>query len=321
MDLLQLEHFLAVVDEGSFTRAAERVYRTQSAISQSIKKLEDTVGAPLFARDSPELCLTPSGKLLADYARKMVRVRDEAMRSLDDLRRLVVGSVSVAAHESAAVYLLPGPLKGYLQTHPEIKVGIYRSRMDEIPRQVLDREVDVGFVKDEPIFRELKCVQIHADQMVLIGAPGHPLCARPRVTLADLATEHFVLHHQCATTTQRILQLFQQHGSQCKIAAELWSFENVKQFVREEVGFAIVPRIVVRQEVADGTLVQIPLPELDMPRPTRMIFRDKRYLSDAARALIEIVSHYDWETPPVARRALQTQPPRMAVVPVARSRG
>ena len=178
MDLLQLEHFLAVVDEGSFTRAAERVYRTQSAISQSIKKLEDTVGAPLFARDAPELCLTPSGKLLAEYARHMVRVRDEAMRSLDDLRRLVAGSVSVAAHESAAVYLLPGPLKAYLRTHPEIQVGIYRSRLDEIPRQVLDREVDVGFVKDEPIFRELKCVQIHADQMVLIGSPAHPLASR-----------------------------------------------------------------------------------------------------------------------------------------------
>ncbi len=316
MDLLQLEHFLAVVDEGSFTRAAERVYRTQSAISQSIKRLEETVGAPLFARDSPELCLTPSGKLLAEYARKIVRVRDEAMRSLDDLRRLVVGSVSVAAHESAAVYLLPGPLKGYLQTHPEIKVGIYRSRLDEIPRQVLDREVDVGFVKDEPIFRELKCLQIHADQMVLIGSPRHSFASRPRVTLRDLASEHFVLHHQCSNTTQKILQLFEQHGSQCKIAAELWSFENVKQFVQEEVGFAIVPRICVRQELADGTLAQIPLQELDMPRPTRMIFRDKRYLSDAARELIEIVSHYDWEPKPSAHRAR----PRMAVLPAARPR-
>src|SRR5581483_10272402 len=222
----------------------------------------------------------------------------------------------VAAHESAAVYLLPGPLKGYLQTHPEIKVGIYRSRLDEIPRQVLDREVDVGFVKDEPIFRELKCLQIHADQMVLIGSPRHPFASRPQVTLRDLASEHFVLHHQCSNTTQKILQLFEQHGSQCKIAAELWSFENVKQFVQEEVGFAIVPRICVRQELVDGTLVQIPLQELDMPRPTRMIFRDKRYLSDAARELIEIVSHYDWEPKPSAHRAR----PRMAVLPAARPR-
>ncbi|MPY91123.1 MAG: LysR family transcriptional regulator [Luteitalea sp.] len=302
MDLLQLEHFLAVVDEGSFTRAAERVYRTQSAISQSIKKLEETVGTPLFARDAPELCLTPSGRLLADYARRMVRVRDEAMRSLEDLKRLVAGSVSVAAHESAAVYLLPGPLRSYLQMHPEIKVGIYRSRIEEIPRQVLDREVDIGFVKEEPIFRELNCVQIHSDRMVLIGSPAHPLASRSRVHLRDLAREHFVLHHQCATTTQRILQLFEQNGSRCKIAAELWSFENVKQFVREQVGFAVVPRICVQQELTDGTLAEVPLPELDMPRPTRMIHCDQRYLSDAARAFIEIVKRFTWEVTPLPRR-------------------
>lgn len=294
MDLLQLEHFLAVVDEGSFTRAADRVCRTQSAISQSIKKLEDTVGSPLFSRDAAERTLTPAGKVLADYARKMLRVRDEAMRSLDDLKRLVAGSVTVAAHESAAVYLLPGPLKAYLRTHPEIQVGIYRSRLDEIPRQVLDREVDLGFVKDEPFVKELKCVQIHADQMICIGAPTHPFALRPFVNLRDLSSEHFVLHHQCSTTTQRVLQLFEQHGSKCKLAAQLWSFENVKQFVREEVGFAIVPRVCVRQELADRTLVEVRVPELDIPRPTRMIFRDERYLSDAAREFVEIVRRFEW---------------------------
>jgi DNA-binding transcriptional LysR family regulator len=316
MDLVQLEHFLAVVDEGSFTRAAERVYRTQSAISQSIKKLEEAVGASLFARDAPDVSLTEPGKVLATYARRMVQLRDEAVRSLEDLRRLVAGSVSVAAHESAAVYLLPGPLKAYVKRHPEIKVGIYRSRLDEIPRRVLDREVDLGFVKDEPIFRELQCVQIHLDEMILVGSPTHPLAARPRVTIKDLSTEHFVLHHQCATTAQHILQLFEKNGGRCKIAAEVWSFENVKQFVREDVGFAIVPRICVQQELTDGLLAQLPLPELSMPRATRMIYRDVRYLSDAARALIEIISRYDWAAPAVTPR----QPGRVAVHPSARTR-
>jgi DNA-binding transcriptional LysR family regulator len=296
MDLAQLEHFLAVVDEGSFTRAAERVYRTQSAISQSIKKLEDAVGAPLFARDATELSLTEPGKLLVAYARRMIQLRDEAMRSLDDMRRLVAGNVSVAAHESAAVYLLPGPLKAYLRQHPEIKVGIYRSRLDEIPRRVLDREVEIGFVKDVPPGRELNCVDVHADRMVLIGAPVHPLALRPQVRLRDLADEHFVIHHQCTATTERILHLFEQHGSRVNVAAELWSFENVKQFVREDVGFAIVPRICVRQEIVDGTIAEIPVPELDIPRQTRMIYGDERYLSDAARAFIDIVSRFDYET-------------------------
>jgi DNA-binding transcriptional LysR family regulator len=308
MELAQLEHFLAVVDEGSFTRAAERVYRTQSAISQSIKKLEDAVGAPLFARDTPELCLTEPGKMLVVYARRMVQLRDEALRSLDDMRRLVAGNVSVAAHESAAVYLLPGPLKAYLRRHPEIKVGIYRSRLDEIPRRVLDREVEIGFVKDRPSFRELNCVDVHADRMVLIGAPGHALAARPEVRLRDLSEEHFVIHHQCAATTERILQLFEQHGSRLNVAAELWSFENVKQFVREEVGLAIVPRICVRQEIVDGTIAEIAVPELDIPRPTRMIYGDTRYLSDAARAFIDIVSQFDYDQlvrPKLARSRLK----------------
>ncbi len=309
MDIVQLEHFLAVVDEGSFTRAAARVYRTQSAISQSIKRLEEAVGAPVFARDAPEVCLTESGKLLANYARRMVQMRDEAMRSLDDLKRLVAGSVTVAAHESAAVYLLPGPIKTFLQRHHEIRVGIYRSPLDEIPRRVLDREVEVGFVKDVPIFRELHCAEVHSDRMVLIGSPMHPLASRPRLSLRDVASEHFVLHHQCAATTQRILQLFTESGTQCRVAAELWSFENVKQFVREEVGFAIVPRICVRQELADGTLIALPVSELNMPRATRMIYRDPRYLSDAARALIDIVRNFDWETeqptPVRARQALR----------------
>src|SRR4029453_9520191 len=155
MDLLQLEHFLAVAEEGNFTRAAERVCRTQPAVSQSIKKLEEAIGAPLFARDVHEVVLTEAGRTLVEYARRVVRLRADAMRSLGEQRNLDSGTPSIGAHESAAVYLLPGPLRRYFDEFPQIKVGIYRSRLDEIPRQVMDREVDIGFVKDAPAYHEL----------------------------------------------------------------------------------------------------------------------------------------------------------------------
>src|SRR5580765_4013028 len=100
MDLLQLEHFLAVVEERTFTRAAERVCRTQPAISQSIKKLEEEVGAPLFARDVHEVSLTEAGRVLADYARRMVHLRDEALRQVTELKSLKAGTLAIAAHES-----------------------------------------------------------------------------------------------------------------------------------------------------------------------------------------------------------------------------
>jgi DNA-binding transcriptional LysR family regulator len=305
MDLLQLEHFLAVVEERTFTRAAERVGRTQPAISQSIKKLEEEVGAPLFARDLHDVSLTEAGRVLVEYARKMVRTRDEAMREVGALKTLKTGTLNIAAHESAAVYLLPAPLRTYLARYPDVKVGIFRSRLADIPRQVLDREVDLGFVKDEPGFRELKWLDVHADEMILIAPPGHPLVRRANVRVRDLGGEHFVLHHLCSSTEQKIRRLFEEHSTPCRIVAELWSFENIKTFVQAEVGLAIVPRVTVADELREGKLAQIPLNELQIPRRTVMIYREQGYLSEPARELIKIVRSFNWDgkVAPLKKRA------------------
>lgn len=295
MDLLQLEHFLAVVEERTFTRAAERVCRTQPAVSQSVKKLEDEVGAPLFARDAHDVSLTEAGRVLAGYARRMVGLRDEAMRQVAELRALKAGTLSIAAHESAAEYLLPGPLRAFLQKFPDIRIGIYRARLNEIPRQVMDRQVDVGFVKDEPLFHELKAVEVHRDAMICIASPEHRLAGRGPLSVSDLAGEPFILHHLCDTTAGMIHKLFAQRNLQCKVAAELWSFENIKGFVQAQVGLAIVPRVTVEKELRDGVLVRIPLRELASARRTLMIYREQGYVSAAARELIKIVRAFNWD--------------------------
>jgi DNA-binding transcriptional LysR family regulator len=301
MDLLQLEHFLAVAEEGTFTRAAERVGRTQPAISQSIKKLEDELGMPLFARDLHDVSLTEAGKALVEYARKMVRARDEALRMLGSLKHMSTGTLNIAAHESAAVYLLPAALRHYLRSFPDIKVGIYRSRLAEIPRQVVDREMHVGFVKEIPPFKELTCVPVHADEMVLVASPSHPLARRPDITIKDLEGEPFILHRLCSATEQKILKLFSVHNTRCRIVAEVRSFENIKQLVEEDVGLAIVPYITVKQEIAAGTLMRVKLPELSIPRQTFMIYRETGQHSGAARELISIVRSFNWETAAGAR--------------------
>ena len=296
MDLLQLEHFLAVVEERTFTRAAERVCRTQPAVSQSIKKLEDEIGAPLFARDVHDVSLTQAGKLLAEYARRMIHLRDEAIRQVGELQTLKAGTLAVAAHESAAVYLLPAPLRTYLQRFPDIKVGIYRSRLNEIPRQVMDREVDVGFVKDAPAFHELHSTEVHLDQMMLVASPRHPLAGRTQVRVEDLAAEQFVLHHLCNPTAEMIHRVFRDHRTRFRVVAELWSFENIKSFVREDVGLAILPGVTVRDELRNRLLVRVPVPPLEIPRRTLMIYREQGYLSDAASELIKLVRNFNWDS-------------------------
>ena len=310
MDLVQLEHFLGVVEERSFTRAAERVGRTQPAISQSIKKLEDEVGARLFARDLHDVALTDAGKILVEYARKMVRARDGAIRDVGALKTSRTGRLNIAAHESAAVYLLPAPLRAYLGRFPGVKVGVAQTRLAEIPQQVMDRDVDVGFVKDEPGLHGLNCVDVHLDDMILVAAPDHPLVGREGVRIRDLGSEPFVLHHRCRTTEQTILKLFEAHATPCHIAAELFSFENIKSFAQARIGMAIVPRITVAQELREGALAHIPVSELRIPRRTLMIHRDQSYLSESTRELIAIVRRFNWDhrtgpmkqRPPITRR-------------------
>lgn len=309
MELLQLEHFLAVAKEGTFTRAAERMGRTQPAISQSIKKLEDELGVQLFARDLHEVSLTEAGQALAVYARRIIASRDDALRSMGALKHVSTGTLNIASHESAAIYLLPAALRHYLAAFPDIKVGIYRSRLADIPKQVMDREMHVGFVKDPPAFKELTCVPVHSDEMVLVASPNHPLVRRKDVSIRDLEGQPFILHRLCRTTEQKILRLFEDHHIRCRIVAEVRSFENIKSLVEEDVGLAIVPSVTVQQEVAAGRLMRVPLHELSIPRQTFMIYREIGQHSHAARELIGIVRSFNWESAsgplvrPLRRRA------------------
>lgn len=288
MDLVQLEHFLAVADERTFTRAAERVFRTQPALSQSIKKLERELNAVLFSRDNGDVSLTEAGRLLETYAHRMLKLRDEATRSIAQLQNLEIGRLKLAAHESAAVYLLPTPVLHFLKRFPEVKVSIHRASLNEIPRMVLDREVEVGFVKEAPSFQDLESIEVHTDRMALVASPMHDLAKRSIVNLADLHRVPFVVHHLCSSTEEVVLKLFQQNGLHCHIVAELWSFENVKSFVMVGAGIAIVPRITVEEELRSGSLLEIRLPELNLRRATVMTYR-KDCLSEAASQLIEIM--------------------------------
>ena len=295
MDLLQLEHFLAVCEEKTFTRAAERVFRTQSAVSQSIKKLEEEIGASLFARDMHEVTLTESGKVVFDYAKRMVRLRDETTRHVDALKHMQSGTLSIASHETAAVYLLPQPLRLYLGQYPDIRINIHGKPPEEIAGLVLDREIDIGFVKVKPAFHDLESMQLYADEMIVIAPPGHRLASSQNPRITDLGEENFVVHHQCGSTEQQILRLFHAHQTRCRIVAELWSFENIKDFVMQRIGLAIVPQITVQKELQDKTLVRIAVPEINIPRKTFMIYRDQGYLSEAARQFINIVRHFPWK--------------------------
>ena len=289
MELLPLEYFIAVVEERSFSRAAEKVFRTQPAVSQSIKKLEEEIGTPLFARDTPEPALTEAGKVLLDYAHRMLSLRGEAFDDLAQLKSLNGGTLTIAAHESAAYYLLPSALRDYAKKFPRIKIGLHRSPVSEIPEKVLDREVDLGFVVEKPAFHELRSVRVYSDALILLAPANHPLAGQRTVCFKDLEQEPLVVHNRCKSTLSMTMQLFRRNNIPFRVAVELSSFECMKTFVREGVGLAILPRLAALRELREGTLVEIPLQGLDIERRTFMINRDERYLSHPAQELRKLL--------------------------------
>ena len=296
MEIYQLENFIAVVEEHSFTRAAERVFRTQAAVSVAIRKLEEEVGVSLVSRESHECALTDAGHVMLDYARRMIGLRNESQRALAEYTSLAAGQVSIAAHESAAQYLLPEPLAAFHLQYPTIRITTRLCAVDEISRLVAEREVDLGFGIRQEQLRSLHSEVIHTDPLVVVAAPMHRLARYPEIQIADLSDEHVFAHHRHTSTVDNIERLFTDHKVRFNVVAELWNFETVKHFVATGAGIAIIPLSVARQDIEHGRLIALSVADLNITRNIELVFRERGQLLPAPDQLLRILRSWKWHT-------------------------
>lgn len=287
MELSQLEVFLAVARERRFSRAAEKLYRTQSAVSQTIRKLEDELGEALFDRSSREGVLTDAGKVLFEYAEKLINLRSEAAESLTELRELQKGKLVIAANEFTVLYLLP-LLAEFRRLHPMIRVTVERALGSRIPDDVLRYSAEFGVLSYEPQEPNLHSVVVYHDELVLVVPPKHPLAAASQLSIRQLGAESFVAHIVPSPLRDTVIQLFKTHKTPLHMDLELPTLQAIKQFVAMGHGVALVPEISVETELARGELVGIPVRELQLKRKLRLIYRKEANLSHAGRALLKV---------------------------------
>src|SRR5205807_3798982 len=240
MELTQLEFFIRVVEEGSFSKAAERVYRTQPAVSIAIRRLEEEVGAPLFERSQKTPTLTDAGELIYDYAKRILALRDQAREVVAELRSLKRGRVRIGANESTSLYLLPRLILQYRERYPNVKVEIYRHVSERLPREVLDRNVDFALLAFEPEDSDLESFPILRDELVLIMHPNHRLAQRESVAIKELGQESFLAHNVKTASRYHVIDVFAKHHTPLNITLELATVETIKRFVQLEIGLAFV---------------------------------------------------------------------------------
>jgi len=287
MDLAQLEVFLAVAREGRFSRAAEKLYRTQSAVSQSIRKLEDELNEPLFDRSSREGILTDAGRVLQEYAERLLNLRGDAHEALVELRELQKGKLAIAANEFTALYLLP-VLAEFRRLHPMIRITVRRSLGSHIPDDVLRHSAELGVLTYDPQEPQLRSTVVYLDELIFVVPPSHPLARAQQVSIRQLGAESFVAHNVASPYREKVIQAFKRHKTPLHMDIELPTLQAIKRFVAMGNGVALLPEISVENELARGELMRIPVRELRLHRQLRLIYRKSANLSHAARAFLEV---------------------------------
>ena len=290
MDLAELRVFLAVATERSFSRAAARLHRTQPAVSQAIRRLEDEVGERLFDRTSKNGSLTEAGRVLNEYADRILRLTEEAERSVRELRDLHRGRVLIGVNEATANILLP-LIDRFKTAYPAVMLDVRRIAARHVAVEVAQGNLDFGIMTFQPPERGLQALTLGADEMVLLVHPDHPFVKRTTVTLAEFGQQTVIAHSDPSPARERVLRLSEVKHAPINIQIALPSLEAIKRAVEMRIGVALLPRRCALTEIARGTLVAVRVPELRLPRHVRLVYRRNGELSHAATAFLEVARH------------------------------
>ena len=288
MDINQLEVFLAVAREKSFSRAAPVLHRTQPAVSQAIRRLEADLGEALFDRSSKDGALTAAGRVLFDFAHQMLNLRQSAHTAIRELRDLHRGKLSLSANEYTVTSLLP-LIPAFRARHPHIKIEVKRSLASRIPSEVLKREVEIGVVSFRPADQNITAVPVGTDELALIVSPDHPLAGKGLVSVRELGAEAFIAHNVPSPYRERVVKTFEKYKTPLNISMEMPTLEATKRLVEMGMGVALMPRLAAQTEISRNELVGLSVREMRLERKLHLIYRKGATLSHAAKAFLRVV--------------------------------
>lgn len=287
MDLFQLEAFVAVVREGSFSKAAKALFRTQPAVSQIIKRLEDEIGQPLFDRSSRRGVLTDAGQVLFEHAERLLNFKGQTLAALNDVKQLRRGQLVIVANEVTCLYLLP-VLHEFRKLYPAVRLSVRRALASRIPADVRDYAAEIGVVTYHPLGQELESIVVYRDELAFVVPPSHQFAKRREVSIKELGGEAFVAHHVMSPYRARVLETFRKRRVTLQMPVEMPTIDAIKRFVAMGNGVALLPAIAVESEIASGELLRVLVPELAFERLVRLVYRRGGTLSQSARAFLDL---------------------------------
>ncbi len=288
MELYPLKVFLTVASEGSFSRAGEKLLRTQPAISLAVQRLEAELGEKLLDRTGRELVLTDAGRIVLEYCRRFENLEREMENALAELRDMAAGRLVIGANESTTLYLIQH-IVNYRRLYPKVKVQVRRTFSSKIPSQLIDGDLELGVISWDPEDDRLESRPIYSDHLCFVVSPQHRFAGRPQISIKDLGMETFIAHNVMSPYRDSVLKAFQKAKVNLNMDVEMPTVEAIRKMVHRNEGVAFLPKMCLEQDIESGALVEVDVKELKMERRIRLLYPAKRALSHAAKAFLEVV--------------------------------
>jgi DNA-binding transcriptional LysR family regulator len=290
LSIRQLEVFVALVDQGSFTKAARYLGLSQSTVSGHVADLERRLGARVVERGRRKVTPTAAGQALLAPARATLEAERTTRMAVEELTGLLRGRLVVGGSTIPAAYLLPHWLAEFHARHAEIALRLVMGDSREMLHAVRAADVELGVVGARPARPGLVALPVATDRLVLVAPPGHPLAGRGPVGVAELRTHAFVMREEGSGTRAATLRALEAAGADAqalRISCEVGSTEATKGAVVAGLGLAFVSDLAVREERASGSLQVVPVQGFNLERTFFLVHREGAYLGPAARAFVE----------------------------------
>ena len=292
----QFEVLISLVEAGSFTRAAEKLHLSQPSLTKQIQNLEAATGTQLVNRGGTGITLTPEGKVIYDYAKRIIRLREDAKERVIRLKDQESGQIYLSASTIPATYILPHLLSKLKQTHPDIRVHMQMHDSEETLQIVLNDQAELGFIGKEPMNKKLTAVRLWRDNLVLAVPVDHPLAKHKSVAVAKLREIPFIIREKGSATRDIVEECLQRHlGTSLahfNVICEMGSSEAVKEAILAGLGVSILSIFAIRREISQGLLTVVNLSDCRMERHFYLIYKKQFPLMKYHMRFLDIVKEY-----------------------------
>jgi len=289
VDLRQLEMAISVADNASFTRASQKLYVAQSAISRKIKLLEEELGEPIFKRVNKKIYVTPAGETLLRYARRIFQDMRNAKMEISEIAHLERGQLRVGAGMLACTYILPPVLERFKALHPRIDLEVITAPTDILLSKLSDNLIELGVFTLPIKHSDLQVIPLITEEMVVVTSPKHPVLSKEtKINAEDLQNYPMILFPKGARTRDVLDGFFNNVGIVPRIVMEAENVALIKPLVKIDLGISIIPLRSVSEELQRGELHYLRIKNHKLIRKVGLVYHKSEYVPKMLAELIRL---------------------------------